>query len=114
MQPAPGTNGELASALQLKGRTTPWGPWALALLAACVALGLWLRLSGLADEGFSDDELHKWLAANRYLAGDFGGDDPIHPTLTKSLICLPPRLRRNTHCAPGSHTRLPNVMGGLL
>src|ERR1700687_4248837 len=88
MQPGLDTNGELASALQLKGRTTPWGPGALALLAASVALGLWLRLRGLADEGFSDDEIHKWLAANRYLLGDFGGDDLEHPMLMKSLIAL--------------------------
>ncbi len=114
MQPAPDANGELARALQLKGRTTPWGPWALALLAGCVALGLWLRLSGLADEGFSDDELHKWLAANRYLAGDFGGDDLEHPMMMKSLIALALIVGRKLQWAPETITRLPNALGGGL
>ena len=57
------TSSEGASALALKGRPLRWGPAGLILLAVCTALGLWLRLSGLADEGFADDEVHKWLAA---------------------------------------------------
>src|SRR5216683_1752652 len=114
MQPSAEPNGELASALQLKGRTRPWGPWALALLAGCVALGLWLRLKGLADEGFSDDELHKWLAANRYLVGDFGGDDLEHPMVMKSLIALALIVGRQLQWAPETITRLPNALGGGL
>jgi hypothetical protein len=114
MQTSPETNGELATALQLKGRTTPWGPWALALLVACVGLGLWLRLRGLAAEGFSDDELHKWLAANRYLQGDFGGDDLEHPMLMKSLIALALIVGQKLQWAPETITRLPNALGGGL
>jgi hypothetical protein len=105
-------HGELASAPQLKGRPLPWSRGALAFLAVCVTLGLWLRIQGLAQEGFSDDELHKWLAANRYLLGDFGGDDLEHPMLMKSLIALTLLVGRQLQWAPETITRLPNAVGG--
>ena len=66
---------------QLRGRSVPWGRAAAFTLAALVALGLWLRVYGLSAEGFGDDEVHKWLAANRYLHGVFSGDDVEHPML---------------------------------
>jgi len=59
---------------QLRGRTAPWGTGAWLALAALTAFGLWLRLRGLSAEGFGDDEVHKWLAANRYLHGVFSGE----------------------------------------
>src|SRR3982074_2384309 len=71
---------------QLRGRTVPWGRGASFVLAALVLFGLWLRLRGLSAEGFGDDEVHKWLAANRYLQGVFSGDDVEHPMLMKWLI----------------------------
>src|ERR1700730_10200066 len=71
---------------QLRGRTVPWGRGSSLLLAALVLFGLWLRLRGLSAEGFGDDEVHKWLAANRYLQGVFSGDDVEHPMLMKWLI----------------------------
>src|ERR1700694_134522 len=71
---------------QLRGRTVPWGRGASLVLAALVLFGLWLRLRGLSAEGFGDDEVHKWLAANRYLQGVFSGDDVEHPMLMKWLI----------------------------
>jgi 4-amino-4-deoxy-L-arabinose transferase-like glycosyltransferase len=86
--------------------------WALAV-AACMAVGLWLRLSGLSAEGFADDELHKWLAAHRYLHGDFGGDDVEHPMLMKSLIALCIAVCPRSW-APETLTRLPNVLAGTL
>src|SRR5512141_144269 len=83
-------------AVELRGRSVPWGqPWAL-VLAALVLIGLWLRFRGLASEGFADDEVHKWLAANRYLSGDFGGDDVEHPMLMKSLVALAVTAMRPT------------------
>src|SRR3982074_2374240 len=71
---------------QLRGRTVPWGRGASFVLAALVLFGLWLRWRGLSAEGFGDDEVHKWLAANRYLQGVFSGDDVEHPMLMKWLI----------------------------
>ncbi len=114
MPKAPVTSGESARALALKGRPVPWGPAALVALGACTALALWLRLNGLAQEGFSDDELHKWLAANRYLSGDFGGDDLEHPMLMKSLIALTLIVGRRLQWAPETITRLPNAIAGTV
>src|SRR5438067_1946377 len=86
--------------------------WALAV-AVCVAVGLWLRLSGLSAEGFADDEVHKWLAANRYLHGDIGGDDVEHPMLMKTLIAICIAVFPRSW-APETLTRLPNAFAGTL
>src|SRR5271156_4431403 len=72
----------------LRGRTEPWSRVELYALALLVLVALWLRVHDLSAEGFGDDEVHKWLAANRYLQGDFSGDDVEHPMLMKSLIAL--------------------------
>ncbi len=96
----------------LRGRTEPWSRGHLALLALLVAAALWLRLQGLAAEGFGDDEVHKWLAANRYLQGDFSGDDVEHPMMMKSLIALSIAALRPLGWAPEALTRLPNVLVG--
>jgi 4-amino-4-deoxy-L-arabinose transferase-like glycosyltransferase len=97
----------------LRGRTDPWGTLGLAALALVVAVGLWFRLRGLAAEGFADDEVHKWLAANRYLAGDFGGDDVEHPMLMKSVAALALWAFRGA-LAPEALTRLPSAVAGGL
>ncbi len=95
----------------LRGRTPAWGAAVRVALAACVAAGLWLRLRGLAAEGFADDEIHKWLAAARYLHGDFGGDDVEHPMLMKWLIALAAAVLPRSY-APEAITRLPNALAG--
>lgn len=99
------------AAAELRGRTPPWGGRALVLLAALAASGLWLRIHGLAAEGFGDDEVHKWLAAQRYLRGDIGGDDVEHPMLMKALIAVVLRLA-GERWAPEAITRLPNALAG--
>lgn len=104
---------EASPALDLRGRTAPWGR-AVLLLAALVAVGLALRLWGLSAEGFGDDEVHKWLAANRYLHGDLGGDDVEHPMLMKALITLVLALTGPLGWAPETITRLPNALAGGL
>ncbi len=97
----------------LSGRSPPWGAWGAALLGLLVVAGLGLRLWHLGAEGFADDEVHKWLAANRYLHGDFGGDDVEHPmlmkVLTALLLAIAP-LRRAL--SPETLTRLPNALSG--
>lgn len=98
---------------ELRGHVQPWGLAGALALAALVAFGLWLRLRGLAAEGFADDEVHKWLGANRYLAGQFGGDDVEHPMIMKGLVALTVAALRGA-LAPEALTRLPNAIAGSL
>jgi 4-amino-4-deoxy-L-arabinose transferase-like glycosyltransferase len=103
-----------ASPTELRGRPAPWG-WAAALaLVALTAVALWLRLRGLSAEGFGDDEVHKWLAANRYLHGVFSGDDVEHPMLMKWLIAAAIAAGSRLGWAPETMTRLPNAIAGGL
>ena len=104
---------ELTHPTQLRGRTPPWGAVGWFVLASLVLAALALRLSGLAAEGFADDEVHKWLAAARYLTGDFGGDDVEHPMLMKSLVALSLAAFRGA-LAPETITRLPSAAAGAL
>ncbi len=99
---------------QLRGRTAPWGTAAAVALAALVLFGLWLRLRGLSAEGFGDDEVHKWLAANRYLHGVFSGDDVEHPMLMKWLIAACIAIGSRLGWQPETMTRLPNALAGGL
>ena len=89
----------------------PWGKWATATLAVLVLAGLGLRLWHLGAEGFADDEVHKWLAARRYLQGDLGGDDLEHPMLMKALIALWLRAFPAA-LSPEAATRLPDALSG--
>src|SRR5437588_6744138 len=98
---------DVSGSVELRGRTAPWGRAASLVLAALVVAGLWLRLRGLSAEGFGDDEVHKWLAANRYLHGIFSGDDVEHPMLMKWLIAASILLGRSFGWAPETMTRLP-------
>jgi 4-amino-4-deoxy-L-arabinose transferase-like glycosyltransferase len=98
--------------LEVRGKTARWGGAAWAVLCLCVAFGLVFRLKGLGVEGFGDDEVHKWLAANRYLHGDFGGDDVEHPMLMKSLIAGSIWAFSRLGFSPEALTRLPNVLAG--
>ena len=81
-------------------------------MAVIFLCGLGLRFFRLASAGLADDEVHKWLAALRYLKGDFGGDDVEHPMLLKSLVALGLRL------LPGlpleTLTRWPSALAGAL
>ena len=97
----------------LRGRTRPFSRSGWAVLVVLVAAALCLRLWQLAAEGFADDEVHKWLAALRYLRGDFGGDDVEHPMLMKSLAALATAAVRGA-LAPETLTRLPSAVAGGL
>src|SRR3954470_14579526 len=97
---------------ELRGPAVPWGRWASLAIGLCVALGLVLRLRGLSSEGFGDDEVHKWLAANRYLHGVFSGDDVEHPMLMKWLIAGCIAIGTRLGWAPETMTRLPNAIAG--
>src|SRR3954464_4215003 len=95
---------------ELRGPAAPWRAAASVALGLLVALGLWFRLRGLSAEGFGDDEVHKWLAANRYLHGVFSGDDVEHPMLMKWLIAGCIAIGTRLGWAPETMTRLPNAI----
>src|SRR2546422_424104 len=59
----------------------------LTALFLIVALGLVLRLRGLGQAGFNEDEVHKVQAARAYLHGDLSANLE-HPMLMKSLIAM--------------------------
>jgi 4-amino-4-deoxy-L-arabinose transferase-like glycosyltransferase len=101
-----------ATAEQLRGRTVRWERAAALALAGLVVVGLWLRLRGLSAEGFADDEVHKWLAANRYLKGIFSGDDVEHPMLMKWMIAASIGIGSRLGWAAETMTRLPNALAG--
>ena len=98
--------------LELRGRVARWQGFEWVILALLICAGFWLRARGLSRLGFADDEIHKWLAANRYLQGDFGGDDVEHPMLMKWLIALCIEVGRKLHWAPETMVRAPNVLAG--
>ncbi len=100
--------------VELRGLAPRWGPACAAAVALCVAVGLWLRLRGLSAEGFGDDEVHKWLAALRYLHGDLSGDDVEHPMLMKVFIAAFALVGNRLGWAPETITRLPNALAGAL
>jgi 4-amino-4-deoxy-L-arabinose transferase-like glycosyltransferase len=95
------------------GPSEPWGWAGAALLCAILTAGLWLRLHALGAEGFADDEVHKWLAASRYLTGDLGGDDVEHPMLMKALAAFVIWAGRGA-LSPEVATRLPSAVAGAL
>jgi len=100
--------------VELRGPAPRWGAACAAAVALCVAVGLWLRLRGLSAEGFGDDEVHKWLAALRYLHGDLSGDDVEHPMLMKVFIAAFALVGNRLGWAPETITRLPNALAGAL
>ena len=103
-----------AAAEDLRGRTEPWTTPERVLLLVLVAAGLALRLYHLSAEGFGDDEVRKWLSANEYLAGRFGGEGVEHPMLMKLLITGVLAVGKNLGWAPETITRMPNaVIGGF-
>jgi 4-amino-4-deoxy-L-arabinose transferase-like glycosyltransferase len=112
MQSPPAPAPSVSEHASLRGRAEPWSRVELYALALLVVVALWLRVHDLSAEGFGDDEVHKWLAANRYLHGDFAGDDVEHPMLMKSLIALSLLAGRPLGWAPETITRLPNVIAG--
>lgn len=89
------------------------------LLVFIVLLGLALRLRGLAQAGFNEDEVQKVVAAHSYLHGQFF-ENLEHPMLMKSLIAGSLAAgdfwaRNGGHSvAEETLVRLPNVVFGSL
>ena len=97
----------------LKGTSPAWRPLDWALILALTAITFAFRAWNLSAEGFADDEIHKWLAAEKYTHGIFGGDDVEHPMIMKALIALA-ILVMPKGSSPEMLTRLPNAFVGAL
>jgi hypothetical protein len=93
----------------------------VAALSLIVALGFFLRLRGLDQVGFNEDEVRKVEAARAYLRGDFSFNLE-HPMLMKSMIAVSLAAADSWNQGVGrSHpvldevaVRLPNVIFGAL
>ena len=60
----------------------------IAVLSLLVIAGLAFRVSGLASEGLSDDELNKLVAVNDYRAHGLTGANGEHPFVMKALCTV--------------------------
>jgi Dolichyl-phosphate-mannose-protein mannosyltransferase len=91
------------------------------LLTLIILLGLALRLQGLGQVGFNEDEIMKVEAAQSYLRGDFSVNLE-HPMLMKSMVVVSMaschwwnRHAGREHPIPDEiAVRLPNVIFGSL
>ncbi|HEY0406000.1 MAG TPA: glycosyltransferase family 39 protein, partial [Pyrinomonadaceae bacterium] len=88
-------------------------------LAALVVLGFGLRLSGIAQIGFAEDEINKLEAVRAYEQGDIR-PNAEHPMLMKSLIYVSMWAQQALNRSTGSHIsdetalRFPNILFGAL
>src|SRR5271167_1766354 len=93
----------------------------VAALFLIVLLGLVLRLRGLSQAGFNEDEVHKVEAARAYLQGNFSANLE-HPMLMKSMIAVSlaatdiwnRKLVRSRQVTEEVAVRLPNAIFGAL
>ena len=60
----------------------------IVVLSALVIAGLAFRVTGLASEGLSDDELNKLVAVNDYRAHGLTGANGEHPFVMKALCTV--------------------------
>ena len=60
----------------------------IVVLSVLVIAGLAFRVSGLASEGLSDDELNKLVAVNDYRAHGLTGANGEHPFVMKALLTV--------------------------
>ncbi|MFN2577518.1 MAG: ArnT family glycosyltransferase [Pyrinomonadaceae bacterium] len=71
-----------------KAQTTLSRKVLIAALSVIVIAGLALRVTGLASEGLSDDELNKLVAVNDYRAHGLTGANGEHPFVMKALLTV--------------------------
>jgi hypothetical protein len=88
-------------------------------LAALVVLGFGLRLSGIEQIGFAEDEINKLEAVRAYEQGDIR-PNAEHPMLMKSLIYVSVQAQRALNRIVGMNIsdetalRFPNILFGAL
>lgn len=107
------------SRIRADGIVVSWQKAAVIALALMVVVGAGLRLKGLGEVGFAEDEINKVDAARAYDSRDFTANAE-HPMLMKLLIDLSLRGARTwnslTSQAVSEETalRIPNVLFGAL
>src|ERR1043166_7594291 len=99
--------------------TIIWSRYAIVAVTLLIVVGIGLRLSGLGDIGFAEDEINKLDAVRSYDHGDFSANAE-HPMLMKVLMDVSLRGARACNGLTGSSIneeaalRLPNVVFGAL
>ena len=96
-----------------------WAKYAAIAVTVMIVFGFGLRLSGLGNVGFAEDEINKLEAVRAYDQGDFSVNSE-HPMLMKVLMDLSLRGARALNSLAGSSIneeaalRFPNVLFGAL
>ena len=99
--------------------TLSWAKYAAMAVTVMIIFGFGLRLSGLGNVGFAEDEINKLEAVRAYDRGDFSVNAE-HPMLMKVLMDLSLRGARALNSIAGSSIneeaalRFPNVLFGAL
>src|SRR5215510_15196323 len=95
--------------------TVLWSRYAIVIVTLLIVTGFGLRLSGLGDIAFAQDEINKLDAVRSYDRGDFSANAE-HPMLMKVLMDVSLRGARAWNGLTGSSVtdeaalRLPNVV----
>jgi hypothetical protein len=92
-----------------------WDKTLVLSLAVLAVLGFGLRLRGLAEIGFAEDEINKLEAVEAYARGDFT-PNAEHPMLMKLLMLgsLKTAEKLNLNVSRETALRFPNVLFGAL
>lgn len=99
--------------------TILWSKFAIAAMALLIMCGFGLRLSGIGQVGFAEDEINKLEAVRAYDRGDFSANAE-HPMLMKILMDVSLRGARAWNAVTGASVneeaalRFPNVLFGAL
>ena len=99
--------------------TVIWSRYAIVAVTLLIVVGVGLRLSGLGDIAFAEDEINKLDAVRSYDRSDFSANAE-HPMLMKVLMDVSLRGARAWNGLTGSSVtdeaalRLPNVVFGAL
>src|SRR5262249_10716499 len=96
-----------------------WPTYAVIAIAITIVAGFGLRVAGIGQVGFAEDEINKLEAVRAYDRGDFSINSE-HPMLMKVLMDISLRGTRVWNSVTGSNVneeaalRLPNVIFGAL
>jgi dolichyl-phosphate-mannose-protein mannosyltransferase len=97
----------------------PWSTYLVIGMALTIVTGLGLRLNGLGNVGFAEDEINKLDAVRAYNRGDFSANAE-HPMLMKVMIDFSMRGARALNSRMGTNIneeaalRFPNALFGAL